>query len=596
MAADSALSYRDHSVSFGRSVITHGVTFDLVPGRILALVGESGSGKSVTALAALGLAGNARQTGSVLLAAEGAGSASKGDSGTADGGGVDLVGLDAAGLRSVRGADIGVVFQEPMSAFNPMFRIGHQIAEAVHAHHDKAGSREGSGVSDRVRAQLVKVGLDEPDRVMRAYPHELSGGQLQRAMIALATVNSPRVLIADEPTTALDVTVQTGILDLLRSQATEEGQAVLLITHDMGVVADIADDVAVMKDGRIVETGEVHSLFSSPQDEYTQQLLAAVPRLGARVGTGAETSADARSETPADAQSGAGAPPAAGSGNATRSVSAIAAATAPLAAELRAASVVHKTPAGPFTAIEDIDLQIPAGTITGLVGESGSGKSTIAAVLTGGQKLTSGEVFVDGHAVTTRPNRHQRKRRADIGVVFQDPRGSLNPRRSVGAQIAEPLRVHSRLDHTQIRTRVAGLLDDVQLPNDFAQRYPHELSGGQRQRVAIARALALEPKLLIADEPTSALDVSVQRGVLRLLAELHEAHEFACLFISHDLAVIEQLATTVVVLRHGRIVEQGTSAQVLTDPRQDYTRELIDSAPLPDPEIQAARRAARLAA
>ncbi|WP_432789148.1 ABC transporter ATP-binding protein [Brevibacterium sp. K11IcPPYGO002] len=562
--AEAALSYRGHSVSFGDRVITRDVSFDLVPGRILALVGESGSGKSVTALAALGLAGAAEQTGSVRLARTG----SKG---------IDLVGIDADRLRSVRGAEIGVVFQEPMSAFNPMFRLGHQIAEAVRAHRPHAGSSTGGAtpaagdsVTDRVRAQLAKVGLDDPERVMRAYPHELSGGQLQRAMIALATINAPRVLIADEPTTALDVTVQTGILDLLRRQASEEGQAVLLITHDMGVVADIADEVAVMKDGRIVETGEVRRLFSAPREEYTKQLLAAVPRLGAGALTDRESAPSGQ----------------------TPSVTV----TVPLAAELRSASVVHRTSAGPFTAVDDIDLQIPAGSITGLVGESGSGKSTIATVLTGGQKLTTGRAFVDGQRVSTRPNRRQRRRRADIGVVFQDPRGSLNPRRTVGAQIAEPLRVHRSLDHAQIRSRVAGLLDDVQLPADFASRYPHELSGGQRQRVAIARALSLEPKLLIADEPTSALDVSVQRGVLRLLAELHDTHEFACLFISHDLAVIEQLASTVVVLRDGTIVEQGSASQVLTRPQQSYTRELIDSAPAPDPEIQAARRAARLAA
>ncbi|MCS4593656.1 ABC transporter ATP-binding protein [Brevibacterium sediminis] len=584
----AALSYRDHSVSFGPKVITREVSFDLVPGRILALVGESGSGKSVTALAALGLAGSAEQTGSVLLSSAGLTGAAADSR--------ELVGLDPTGLRGVRGAEIGIVFQEPMSAFNPMFRLGHQIAEAVRAHRHREGSSPGgaepaggaeatagaasaaeTSVRDRVRAQLVKVGLDDPDRIMRAYPHQLSGGQLQRAMIALATVNAPRVLIADEPTTALDVTVQTGILDLLRSQATEEGQAVFLITHDMGVVADIADEVAVMKNGRIVEQGKVDELFSDPQEEYTRQLLAAVPRLG-DFGSG-------RSK------------PETGSSSAPDASTAPDGSTAPaIAAELRSATVVHRSSAGPVTAIEGIDLQIPAGSITGLVGESGSGKSTIATVLTGGQKLSSGQVFVDGQAVSTRPNRAQRRRRADIGVVFQDPRGALNPRRTIGSQIGEPLRVHRRLDSHTIDARVAALLDDVQLPGDFAERYPHELSGGQRQRVAIARALALDPKLLIADEPTSALDVSVQRGVLRLLAELHEVHDFACLFISHDLAVIEQLASTVVVLRHGAIVEQGTSAQVLTAPQQAYTKELIESAPLPDPQIQAARRAARLAA
>uniref|UniRef100_UPI0010F88310 ATP-binding cassette domain-containing protein n=1 Tax=Brevibacterium sp. 2SA TaxID=2502198 RepID=UPI0010F88310 len=434
---------------------------------------------------------------------------------------------------------------------------------------DGAGGAGRGDIGQRVLAQLRAVGLPDPEKVAGAYPHELSGGQLQRAMIALATINSPQVLIADEPTTALDVTVQTGILDLLVDQA-QAGQAVLLITHDMGVVADIADRVAVMKDGRIVETGSVEDIFDRPASDYTQQLLAAVPRLSAVV--------DARA--PREERPVAPAP---------------AADTVP-AAELRDATVVHRSSGRQVIALDDVSLVIPPGRITGLVGESGSGKSTIANVLTGGQALTSGEAFVAGERVSTRPNRRQRRLRAEVGVVFQDPRGSLNPRRSVGSQIAEPLRVHTDLSGRDIDARVDVLLTDVQLPTDFAARFPHELSGGQRQRVAIARALALRPKLLIADEPTSALDVSVQRGVLALLGELHASLDFACLFISHDLAVVEQLAGHVVVLKDGRIVEQGPSLEVLTDPAEAYTRRLIESAPVPDPRIQAARRAARLAA
>ena len=583
----AALEFSDHSVSFGSRIITEGVSLELVPGSILALVGESGSGKSVTALAALGLAGSAGQTGSVRLtgSAHLAG-ADEGLTGADTDPSMELVGLEAKALRRVRGARIGVVFQEPMGAFNPMFRVGHQIAEAVRAH---GASADGS-IGSQVRRQLLKSGLDNPDQVMRAYPHELSGGQLQRAMIALATINSPEVLFADEPTTALDVTVQTGILDLLRRQATDEGQAVLLITHDMGVVADIADRVAVMKSGRIVETGTVRDIFHHPKSEYTRELLDAVPRLNAVVEASSAEVADRPLST--EQQSNASA-----SGAASPSASSSPAAVpAALAAELRAATVVHRSSGRQVTAMDSVDLAIPAGSITGLVGESGSGKSTIANVLTGGQRLTSGQAFVGGGLVSTRPTRAQRRLRSEIGVVFQDPRGSLNPRRSVGAQIAEPMHVHTDRGRRDIEARVKALLDDVRLPENFAQRYPHELSGGQRQRVAIARALALDPKLLIADEPTSALDVSVQRGVLRLLAELHEVHEFACLFISHDLAVIEQLASTVVVLQHGAIVEKGPSSQVLAHPSQAYTRELIDSAPVPDPEIQAARRAARLAA
>ncbi|GAA1643398.1 MULTISPECIES: ABC transporter ATP-binding protein [Brevibacterium] len=571
-ATTPALSYRDYSVSFGARTVTRDVSFDLVPGSILALVGESGSGKSVTALAPLGLVPGASQAGSVVLW-DPAGPAGGGVGLT---GAIELVGLDSAELRPIRGERVGVVFQEPMSAFNPMFRVGHQIAEAVRAHagSDGAGGAGRGDIGQRVLAQLSAVGLPDPETVAEAYPHELSGGQLQRAMIALATINSPQVLIADEPTTALDVTVQTGILDLLVAQA-QAGQAVLLITHDMGVVADIADRVAVMKDGRIVETGSVEDIFDRPASDYTKQLLAAVPRLSAVVD--AQTPSAARPDDPEPA------------------ADAVPAGTVP-AAELRDATVVHRSSGRQVTALDDVSLVIPAGQITGLVGESGSGKSTIANVLTGGQALTSGEAFVAGERVSTRPNRRQRRLRAEVGVVFQDPRGSLNPRRSVGSQIAEPLRVHTDLSGRDIDARVDALLADVQLPTDFAARFPHELSGGQRQRVAIARALALRPKLLIADEPTSALDVSVQRGVLALLGELHASLDFACLFISHDLAVVEQLASHVVVLKDGRIVEQGPSLQVLTDPGEAYTRRLIESAPVPDPRIQAARRAARLAA
>lgn len=584
-----ALRYRDYSVSFGSRQVTRDVSFDLVPGSILALVGESGSGKSVTALAPLGLVPGASESGSVLLCAEegtaapaGPAPASAGPAPASATEGVDLVGLDQERLRAIRGERVGVVFQEPMSAFNPMFRVGHQIAEAVRAH----TRRPGPDLGERVVRQLRTVGLRDPEQVARAFPHELSGGQLQRAMIALATINSPQVLIADEPTTALDVTVQTGILDLLLAQA-QAGQAVLLITHDMGVVADIADRVAVMKDGRIVETGPVSRIFSAPTSAYTRELLAAVPRLSAVVARRDDSPAEAAAGSRADVGPRAGVESRAAAGSATGPVP---------AAELRHATVVHRSSGRRVVALDDVSLVVPAGQITGLVGESGSGKSTIANVLTGGQALTSGEAFVDGERVTTRPNRRQRRHRAEVGVVFQDPRGSLNPRRSVGSQIAEPLRVHTDLRTRQIEARVSELLTDVQLPADFAERYPHELSGGQRQRVAIARALALRPKLLIADEPTSALDVSVQRGVLRLLADLHEVREFACLFISHDLAVVEQLASSVVVLRDGRIVEEGSSRQVLTDPQQPYTRELIESAPVPDPAVQAARRAARLAA
>ncbi|NJC74096.1 ABC transporter ATP-binding protein [Planosporangium thailandense] len=530
----------------------HDVALELRRGRVLALVGESGSGKSVTAMATLGLLpATAKVRGSITLD------------------GTELVGADPQRLRDVRGGRIGTIFQEPMTALNPVFTIGYQIAEAIRAHRDVTRSV----ATERVRDLLATVGLDEPDRVARSYPHELSGGQLQRAMIAMAISCDPVLLIADEPTTALDVTVQAGILELLRDLRSRLDMAILLITHDMGVVADIADDVVVLRDGRVVERTAAAELFTDPRHEYTRTLLRAVPRLP-----------DLRLAEPEPAEPATPVPEAAG---------------VEPAVLLRNLVVEYpgRSRGRRVRAVDDVSLHIDPGEVVGLVGESGSGKSTIGRTLAGLVPAASGTVTVTGLDIGRAAGRvfhgrELRRIRARMGIVFQDPASSLNPRRTVGTSIAEPLSLHTDLGADDRRRRVDELLEAVGLPPELRDRYPHEMSGGQRQRVAIARAVALNPALLIADEPTSALDVSVQARILELFRSVQRQFGFACLFISHDLAVVEQLADRVVVLRRGRIVEQGPAATVLRTPRHPYTSQLLAAAPVADPAQQALRRAA----
>ena len=422
---------------------------------------------------------------------------------------------------------------------------------------------------------------------------------MQRACIALATANNPSVLIADEPTTALDVTVQAEILDLLR-QLASEGVAVLLITHDMGVVADVADAVAVMRHGRIIERGDVRTIFASPSHDYTRQLLAAVPRLNSLRG-GAGSGADSGAGAGGAAVSGAGFAKVAavnsddaaseGDGVASR----VGDSAQPLV-HIENLDVVYRNGRRQVHAVRGVSFDIARGQVLGLVGESGSGKSTIAGTLTGLVPIHSGSVQVDGLEVAGASGRKLRGVRSQTGIVFQNPASSLNPRRSVGASIGQPLQLHTNLTNAQRRQRVNELLEAVRLPASMAQRYPHEMSGGQRQRVAIARALALQPQLLIADEPTSALDVSVQAVVLELLASLQHELGFACLFVSHDLAVVEQVASQVVVLRQGQVVEAGKTTKVLSAPSDPYTQALVTAVPVPDPIIQAQRRAKRATA
>lgn len=622
VADDAALSLRGFGVTFAGSdtPASTGIDLDLRPGRVQALVGESGSGKSVTALGALGLLPpTATVTGSARVidpdAARKAGRGG-GESGTADA--VELVGASRPVLDDVRGRLVGTIFQEPTTALDPLETIAFQIGEAVRAHPDafrrahasagpEAGSQAGGGgrqrpdrqgrlsraeVDARVRDLLARVGLggrgtggkdgadsadiaDSADgevleRIARSYPHQLSGGQLQRACIALAMACDPPVLVADEPTTALDVTVQAGILDLLRSLTRDEGVAVLLITHDMAVVADVADDVAVMRHGRIVERAAVREIFRKPRHEYTRELLAAVPRLDSLRQEDPFAAVARESEAPAKA-------------------------TAEPVVAVEGLNVVYRNGRCTVHAVHDASLTIAPGEVLGLVGESGSGKSTIAGTLTGLVPIASGSVRIDGVEVAGARRRDLLPVRRSTGVVYQNPASSLNPRRTVGASIAEPMLIHGGFDPPARRARVRELLEAVRLPAAMAERYPHEMSGGQRQRVAIARALALDPRLVIADEPTSALDVSVQAVVLDLLRALQAELGFACLFVSHDLAVVDSIAARTVVLSAGRVVESGPTEQVLARPREDYTRRLVMAVPVPDPAVQAARRERRRA-
>lgn len=552
------------ATEFGSVHAVRGISLEVRPGEVVALVGESGSGKSVTSLTALGLLpSNARVRGSVRV------------------GDQEVTALSGRALRALRGGRVAMVFQEPMTALNPVLTIGDQLVEALELH----GVARGPRALERAAELLALVGIPDPVERLGHYPHQLSGGQRQRVVIAIAINCDPEVIVADEPTTALDVTVQAEILDLLRSLKDRLGTGVLLITHNMGVVADLADRVAVMHRGRIVETGTVAQVLTAPDDPYTRALLAAVPRLRSLAVDPAVAPTPPATAAPA------------ASGDATPTpASADAAAPAPAALELRDLVVEFQQRRRPaFRAVDRVSLRVEPGEIVGLVGESGSGKSTIGRCALALIPAASGAVEVFGEDLTRLGRRRTTALRRRVGVVFQDPAGSLDPRMPIGDCVAEPMAVHRVGTAGDRRRRVVELLDAVELPRAVANRYPHELSGGQRQRVSIARALALDPELLVADEPTSALDVSVQASVLATFTDLQERYGFACLFVSHDLAVVDLLAHRVVVLQDGRVVEQGTCDEVLRAPREQYTRRLLAAAPVPDPVEQRARRAARRA-
>ncbi len=553
---DCVLDITDLRVTFatdgGDVRAVDGLSVRVAPGEIVAIVGESGSGKSVTAKAILGLVPETATTsGSIRLR-------SRDRSRT-----TEIVNASRSTLRALRGEDVAMVFQEPSTALNPVFTVGWQIAEGIRAH-DRVGRREAMRRAIQI---LGRVGIPDPETRARHYPHQFSGGQKQRVIIAMALVLNPGLIVADEPTTALDVTVQAEILELLRGCRDEFQTAIVLITHNMGVVADLADRVVVMFDGKVVEQASTVELFRAPEAEYTKRLLASVPRIG----QGRDVAA-------------------------ARAVSR-AAETVTVVPAVQAQDLVIEYPGrfgrAPFRAVDTVSFQIAPGEILGLVGESGSGKTTIGRAIAGLSPVSQGSLKVLGHEMRGIREREFRPARVEIGFVFQDPATSFNPLLTIAECVAEPLIVHSRAgDARAARPAVNELLEAVQLPRSFGDRYPHELSGGQRQRASLARALALNPSLLIADEPTSALDVSVQSKVLELFTELQRELKFAALIISHDLAVVDLIADRIAVLYRGRLVEEGTGAEVLASPRDPYTQRLLASLPVPDPVQQRIRREA----
>ena len=551
------------------------VSFEIRPGETLCVVGESGSGKSVTSLSLMRLVefGGGRIVSGRLAFTR------------ADGEIIDLAQADAATMRAIRGDEIGMIFQEPMTSLNPVFTVGRQLEDGLLAH------KRLSGQAARARALelLEQVRVPEPERRLRQYPHELSGGLRQRVVIAMAMACEPRLLIADEPTTALDVTIQAEILVLIDRLKRENGMAVLFITHDMAVVAQMADRVVVMFRGNVVEEGSVADIFAAPRKDYTRALLAAVPKLGDMRGKpapepmrilGAEPG---RRAAPAEAD---------GPGKAGPLLQ-----VSHLSTRFPVRGGVLRRVVAKVHAVEDVSFSIAKGETLSLVGESGCGKSTCGRSILRLVDAEAGSVNLDGWDIRALGRLELRRARRDMQMIFQDPFASLNPYRRLSAQVAEPLRNFGLASGSEAEHRVASLFDRVELPRSFLRRYPHELSGGQRQRVAIARALAPSPKLIIADEAVSALDVSVQAQVLNLLMELQRELGLSFLFISHDMAVVERVSHHVAVMYLGRIVEIGPRAAVFGNPRHPYTQSLLGAVPVADPARRVPRddRAFRVA-
>lgn len=547
---------KDLSVSFitdaGSIKAVDGVSFTIPRGTVVGVVGESGSGKSVTARSIIKLLPETATTsGAVML--------SKRD-GTGE---LDVLSLSGEDLQRMRGSEAAMVFQEPNSVLNPVYTIGWQIEEGLRAH----GMKDKKQLRAKAVDILKKVGIPDAETRVDYYPHQFSGGQKQRIVIAMALVLNPGLILADEPTTALDVTVQAEILDLLRLAKDEFDASVLIITHNMGVIADLADQVVVMYRGHVVEQGDVEQVFYHPNHDYTKRLLASVPRIGQQLvvrdldGRVIEREDDWRDQ--------------------------------PIAVEAKGLTITYPghLMQPDFVAVDGIDFTIRRSEVLGLVGESGSGKSTTGRAIAGLQKVSGGSLKVLGVEMNGVKERDFKPKRADIGFVFQDPGSSFNPLMTIAQNVSEPLIVHGKYrDVAEAREYVGDLLEMVQLPRVYMNRFPHELSGGQRQRASLARALALKPSLLIADEPTSALDVSVQAKVLELFKRLQAEIGFACLFITHDLAVVDMLADRVMVMHKGRIVEHGDTEDIMQHPQDPYTRKLLASLPVPDPREQRAHR------
>ncbi|EYT48829.1 dipeptide ABC transporter ATP-binding protein [Brachybacterium muris] len=534
---DTVLDVRDLKVTIGRRTIVEDISFSVQKGQTVGLVGESGSGKSMTVLASTGLmdAPASSATGSSVLTGE-----------------RELIGATPAQLRKVHGSRIGFVFQDPSTSLNPLLTIQRQITESLEAH--------GRGTPKETRRRALElleaVGLPDPEDRLHSFPHQLSGGQRQRVMIAIALACEPELLIADEPTTALDVTTERQIIELVWDLQERLGSAVIWISHDLGVIGQVADDVTVLRHGNIVEQAPVQDIFARPREAYTRELLDARPLIGAA--------------TPST-------PPG----------------ESPVVLDVQDLDVKFqvRTPTGSRTihAVDDVSFQVRKGHTLGIVGESGSGKSTIANALTGLVEPEAGTATLTGTDLFQLSRGERRDVRRRLAMVFQDPFSSLNPRTEIGTSIAEPLKVHALggKDKGSRKGRVQELLDLVHLPRDFASRFPHELSGGQRQRVSVARALALEPDVIILDEATSALDVSVQAKVLDLLRELQGELGLTYLFIAHDLAVVQQMSHDVLVMQKGRAVEHREAGALFADPREDYTKMLLAAIPPAEPRAGA---------
>ena len=507
------------------------LSFELLPSEILSIVGESGSGKSITAKSILGLLPkNFSVSGEIKYYEK------------------NLIQTDEKAMLSVRGHEIGLVFQEPMTALNPVLSIGEQLTESMII----SGKVDSKIAHELALEMLNRVGIPHPKERMEQFPHEFSGGMRQRILIAMMMLMQPNILIADEPTTALDVTIQAQILDLLSALVQEEKMSMILITHDMGVVAQTADRVLVMKDGKKIEDGKVEEIFVGSKENYTNQLLASVPRL---------TSNSKFKEYLPNSNL--------------------------ISIENLSKSFLKNTFLSnkkiSVNALENISLQIGYGEVVSLVGESGSGKSTLGRILL---KLTNpdkGTIRFDGLNFYSNKSTELKKFRSAIQIIFQDPYSSLDPKRTIGYSISEPLIIQNKYRKAEIQEKVRKLLTGVGIDPDSAKRYPHEFSGGQRQRIAIARAISTEPKIIVADEPTSALDVTVQAQILELLLKLKDEQNISFLFISHDLAVVQQVSDSVAVMCEGRILEKGSTSQVLQNPLNGYTKSLINSVPIPDP-------------
>ena len=540
-----------------------GVSFEIAAGETVAIVGESGSGKSVSSLSLMRLVeyGGGEISGGRLMFDRGAT------------GQVDLRNMTPKEMRSIRGCEIGMIFQEPMTSLNPVFTVRRQLTEGLRLHMGMSKAQANARAIELLR----QVRIPEPERRLSQYPHELSGGMRRRVVIAMALSCKPRLLIADEPTTALDVTIQAEILGLINKLKADNGTAIMFITHDMAVVAQMADRVVVMFRGEKVEEGRVEDIFENPQHSYTKNLLAAVPKLG-----------EMRGKPTPEPLSLIGQP--------EKTIIGTNAPTDEVLLDVRNLTTRFDVKGGFFRstvarvhALENVSFSIKKGATLGLVGESGSGKSTCGRSILRLEKPQSGSIILDGTDILALDNRGLRDARCDMQMVFQDPFASLNPQKTLAAQVAEPMRNYNLAQGSELMDRVGGLFARVELPRVYMRRYPHELSGGQRQRIAIARALALNPKLLIADEAVSALDVSVQAQVLNLMLELQAELGISMLFISHDMAVVERVSHHVAVMYLGRIVEIGTRQEVFEDPRHDYTKTLMAAVPVADPRQRTLR-------